>query len=58
MVLWVTMHSVVASLIYQQNYSAGNGVVTPNFGYSSNSYNGVVEGTLANNEVTWEKEKN
>ncbi|MDI9882684.1 SusC/RagA family TonB-linked outer membrane protein [Flectobacillus longus] len=45
------------SYYYQQNYSNGNGVVAPNFGYSSNSYNGVVEGTLANNEVTWEKEK-
>lgn len=45
------------SYYYQQNYGTGNGVVQPNFGYSSNGYNGVFEGTLANNDVTWEKEK-
>ena len=48
---------------YQQNYSAGNiaAVGGPaqaaDFGYSSNPITGIVEGALANNNVTWEKEK-
>ncbi|MDR6562462.1 MULTISPECIES: TonB-dependent receptor [unclassified Arcicella] len=45
------------SYYYQQNYGTGNGVVQANFGYSSNGYNSIYEGTLANNDVTWEKEK-
>lgn len=51
------------SYYYQQNYTAGNlGVsngpaLTADFGYSSNPVTGIVEGTLANNNVTWEKEK-
>ncbi len=39
---------------YQQNYNNGN---SASFGYSDNTQTGFVEGTLANNEVTWEKEK-
>ncbi|WP_324673858.1 TonB-dependent receptor [Hymenobacter sp. GOD-10R] len=42
------------SYYYQQNYSASSGA---NFGTTSTTYNGVAEGTLANNNVTWEKEK-
>ncbi len=42
---------------YQQNYSTGNGPVAADFGYQSNPSTGVIEGTLANNNVTWEKEK-
>lgn len=51
------------SYYYQQNYTAGNiaAVGGPaqaaDFGYSSNPINGIVEGTLSNNNVTWEKEK-
>jgi len=39
---------------YQQNYYAGGNA---NFGTGSNNYNGYYEGTLGNNEVTWEKER-
>ncbi|WP_316765914.1 TonB-dependent receptor [Pedobacter frigiditerrae] len=42
------------SYSYQQNYNNGNGA---SFGYSDNTQTGFVEGTLANNNVTWEKEK-
>lgn len=44
---------------YEQTYTRGNGVVGQNasFGYSHNGYSGVREGTLANQNVTWEKEK-
>lgn len=45
------------SYYYQQNYANGNGVSQPNFGTNSTTYTGVVEGTLANENVTWEKEK-
>ncbi|WP_234736612.1 SusC/RagA family TonB-linked outer membrane protein [Tellurirhabdus bombi] len=45
------------SYYYQQNYANGNGPVVADFGYSSNGYTGIVEGTLANNNVSWEKEK-
>ncbi|WP_431294450.1 SusC/RagA family TonB-linked outer membrane protein [Pedobacter sp. P26] len=43
------------SYYYQQNYFQGGNA---NFGTGSNNYNGFYEGTLGNNEVTWEKEKN
>ena len=42
---------------YQQTYSNGNGAAQPNFGVNSTAYSGVVEGTLGNNDVTWEKER-
>ncbi|MEZ0487308.1 SusC/RagA family TonB-linked outer membrane protein [Fibrella aquatica] len=44
------------SYYYQQNYANGNGATVADFGYSNNNYTGIVEGTLANNDVTWEKE--
>jgi len=42
------------SYSYQQNYNNGG---TASFGYSDNTQTGLSEGTLGNNEVTWEKEK-
>ncbi len=42
---------------YQQNYVTSNGVSQPNFGTNSTPVTGIAEGTLANNNVTWEKEK-
>jgi TonB-linked SusC/RagA family outer membrane protein len=45
------------SYYYQQNYANNNGLSQPNFGTTSTPYGGIVEGTLANNNVTWEKEK-
>ncbi|SER24629.1 SusC/RagA family TonB-linked outer membrane protein [Pedobacter rhizosphaerae] len=39
---------------YLQNYYQGGNA---NFGSGSNNYNGFYEGTLGNNEVSWEKEK-
>jgi TonB-linked SusC/RagA family outer membrane protein len=39
---------------YQQNYSGGGNA---SFGYSDNTQTGLVEGTLGNDDVTWEKEK-
>ncbi|MDO7845522.1 TonB-dependent receptor [Hymenobacter sp. M29] len=45
------------SYYYQQNYANSNGVSQPNFGINSTPVTGIAEGTLANNSVTWEKEK-
>lgn len=45
------------SYYYQQNYSNGSGLIQPNFGTSSTPFGGIAEGTLANDNVTWEKEK-
>lgn len=45
------------SYYYQQNYNSGNGTAVADFGYSSNTITGISEGTLANNSVTWEKER-
>ncbi|OZI05486.1 SusC/RagA family TonB-linked outer membrane protein [Siphonobacter sp. BAB-5385] len=45
------------SYYYQQNYGIGNGVVPTDFGYSSNQYQSIFEGSLANEQVSWEKEK-
>lgn len=46
---------------YQQNYintgSSANGVSQPNFGTTSTGYGGIIEGSLANENVSWEKEK-
>jgi TonB-linked SusC/RagA family outer membrane protein len=39
---------------YQQTYSSGTG---PSYGYADNTQQYVAEGTLANTQVTWEKEK-
>jgi TonB-linked SusC/RagA family outer membrane protein len=39
---------------YQQFYNNGG---TINFGTQSNSFTGIREGTLGNDQVTWEKEK-
>jgi TonB-linked SusC/RagA family outer membrane protein len=39
---------------YQQNYTGGGGY---DFGQNSTGYNGILEGRLANNNVTWETEK-
>jgi TonB-linked SusC/RagA family outer membrane protein len=39
---------------YQQTYSNSG---TANFGTQSNNFNGIAEGTLGNDMVTWEKEK-
>jgi TonB-linked SusC/RagA family outer membrane protein len=41
------------SYYYQQTYG-GSG--SANFGTTSNNFGGIAEGTLANNEVSWEKE--
>ncbi|WP_188814488.1 SusC/RagA family TonB-linked outer membrane protein [Hymenobacter cavernae] len=50
------------SYYYQQNYANGNSTngnpsTTFNTGITSTPQAGVAEGTLANNNVTWEKEK-
>ena len=50
------------SYYYQQNYGGSNSSnnnpgVQPNFGTTSTPVSGVAEGSLANNDVTWEKEK-
>ncbi|WP_026880232.1 SusC/RagA family TonB-linked outer membrane protein [Hymenobacter norwichensis] len=42
------------SYYYQQTYNTAGGV---NLGYSSNNYGGIEEGRLANENVTWEKER-
>jgi TonB-linked SusC/RagA family outer membrane protein len=39
---------------YEQVYNSGGG---PSFGYQDNTQPQITEGTLANAEVTWEKEK-
>lgn len=40
---------------YQQVYTLGN--ANTSFGLNHTGYQGVMEGTLPNNEVTWEKER-
>lgn len=42
------------SYFYQQNYNNGGNA---SFGYSDNTQTGLAEGSLANNEVTWETER-
>lgn len=40
--------------IYSQTYTQASGAY--NFGQTSNSFNGITEGSLPNNNVSWEKE--
>ncbi|ACU04445.1 SusC/RagA family TonB-linked outer membrane protein [Pedobacter heparinus] len=40
--------------LYKQSYDRGG---TTSFGYSHNAYSGIVEGTLGNADVSWEKER-
>ncbi|WP_308199124.1 SusC/RagA family TonB-linked outer membrane protein [Chitinophaga sedimenti] len=46
------------SYYYRQVYSSGNGAGgQTSFGYQHNGYTGVVEGTLPNFDISWEKER-